>query len=352
MEYLTVNTTLLLSQESLQNNFSPITNYSEFRSSAEIEIEVFLAAMCGFLAAVGNGLLIIAIRTQPYLRQRNINRLMESLAWTDVITAFIVIPSFCVSLAKGEWVFGETFCNVKAFLLALTTFATLDTLTVIALSRLLQVVFNKTYRKILGSPKKTDIAIGLVWLVSTISAGAPIIGWGAYAYLPCFYVCTLEWHPRNRDYLVFVNILSTYPATVFIIACYICISVYYRKKRRRVLFSCNTKSKGTRVVRSHLAEVRVMRMTGAVVVFYLICWFPIAVMLNLKQYGVPVSRRAPVLSPFLKFVNSCGNPIFYVIMDGRIRKTFLRIVRLNRCATEEVQQLNINTRAHVKMVTV
>ena len=340
MENMTPNVTFFnMSLDGGKINTSLVTPYQDLRSSTEIGLEVFLAALLGVVAAVGNTFLIIALHIDPNLRRSNTNKIIESLAWTDVINAFLVIPIFCVSLAEGKWVFDTNFCNFEAFILALTTFATLDTLAVLALNRLLKIVFNKVYNKVLGTPKKTNIAIVCVWLLSAVTSGTPFIGWGAYAYIPVFYVCTLEWHPKHNAYLVFANIVSTYPATALVIICYIWIYLYQRVIARRVLSDAERRmSRNDRLLKvQHLRDVRVLKITTAVVSFYLICWFPIAVLLNLKQHDVAIPRRVALLPPFLKFVNSCGNPIFYIVLDRRIRNAFLRIIR---CGYDAVQGSN------------
>lgn len=79
-------------------------------SSATLAVAIF-TSLLAIVILIGNGLIIVSVCLVRKLRQPA-NYLIVSLAFSDFLVAFIVLPLTVVYDILGEWVFGSTICNI------------------------------------------------------------------------------------------------------------------------------------------------------------------------------------------------------------------------------------------------
>ena len=314
---------------SLNENYSVAhPAFQDHRTSAEIGIQVFAVSTFNIVAFFGNLLIIWAIHTEPTLRNTT-NKIIESLAWTDFLSSFLVTPLFTVSLAKGKWVFGNTVCWTQGFLLITLAVATVDTVAVVAINRLLKVVFPDSYNKFFGTPRKTNLIIICVWGLSVSLALIPFIGWRkSYVYDPQYFLCDVVWDHANLAYTTILLLLSGYSATAIITVSYAWIYIQYRRSSNNV----KSHAKGGDIenirlqLRQQQAENKVLMLTVAMVSFFIICWSPIIVLVTVIPHVNTIPARVKTATKIIMSLNSAGNPIIYCAFNMRFRTAFKRIL--------------------------
>lgn len=93
-----------------------------------------LMSILSLLILAGNGLIIISIAVVKKLRQPA-NYLIVSLALSDFLVGFMVLPLTIVYDAGGEWVFGFVMCDVHVSFDVICCTASIMNLCMISIDR-------------------------------------------------------------------------------------------------------------------------------------------------------------------------------------------------------------------------
>ena len=122
---------------------SGLENYSEIAGSnashpdggSDVTAVVSIATSLLSLAiVVGNGLIIMSVATVKKLRQPA-NYLIVSLALSDFLVGFIVLPITIVYDSGGEWIFGSMICDVHTSFDVICCTASIMNLCMISIDR-------------------------------------------------------------------------------------------------------------------------------------------------------------------------------------------------------------------------
>ena len=138
---------------------------------------IFIPTLC-FLITIGNLGTIIAFRKLPSLRDKPSELLILSLSCADLITGSVVIPLFSpVYITPGYWPFKEMTCRICIFFTDLAVHASLFTLCMISIDRLLLVLKEyPQYMKIQTHFRiRTTLVIG--WTCSIITGIIEVTLW-------------------------------------------------------------------------------------------------------------------------------------------------------------------------------
>ncbi|XP_002741982.1 putative G-protein coupled receptor No18 [Saccoglossus kowalevskii] len=201
---------------------------TEPRPSTPFEIALMVIIM--LTTIVGNACVCWIIFTNHKLRTVP-NKLVMNLAWCDLLTAVVNGPVTLVVLYNGEWVMGETMCQINGFTTTLFGIASVLTLAVISLNRCCMIVYSTKY-SFYFSYVKTNIMISAIWIFSSLCAFPPMVGWSNYVYIPGKAICTLLWS-TNISYTLFVLTLGIIlPFFVMIVSYYKIFKVVQSNSRR------------------------------------------------------------------------------------------------------------------------
>lgn len=239
-----------------------------------------------------------------------------NLAIADLIFV-LFLPLYITYVAMGfHWPFGKWLCKANSFIALFNMFASVFFLTAISLDRyvhLIHPVFSYKYRTV----KNTLILTGIIWILAT-AIGSPALYFKDTLTLhDNVTICYNNFHPSDihlivlrHHVLIWMRFVCGYlfPLLTMVI-CYSLLIIQVKKS-------------------AILTSSRLFWTVLVVVVAFFICWTPYHVFSILELsahhnvYVHELLRDAVPLSVGFAFINSCLNPILYVLLSKRLRFCF------------------------------
>lgn len=238
-----------------------------------------------------------------------------NLAIADFIF-LLFLPLYISYVAMNfHWPFGTWLCKVNSFMAQLNMFASVFFLTVISLDRcihLIHPVLSHRYRTL----KNSLLVTVFIWLLASLMGG-PALYFRDVQVSNNHIICYNNYHEHDRDLilmrhhiLTWLKVITAYLVPLLTMSiCYLCL--IFKVKKRSTLIS--SKQFWTIL---------------AVVMAFLICWTPYHLFSiweltihhtssfhQVLQAGIPLSTG-------LAFLNSCLNPILYVLISKKFQVHF------------------------------
>lgn len=153
---------------------------------------------------------------------------------------------------------------------------------------------------------------------------------------PNVHLCIDVWPNPLSEVLYFVvgNLIFCYILPmVMITMCYILIWI---KVWRR---SIPTDTQDAQMERmQQKSKVKVVKMLVAVVILFVLSWFPLYLIFARIKLGGPIKKweeeMLPIVTPLAQWLgasNSCINPILYAFFNKKYRKGFVAIIKSRKC---------------------
>ncbi|XP_063168796.1 leukotriene B4 receptor 1-like [Candoia aspera] len=297
---------------------------------ASLVPSLFLAT-CFLIGVPGNGLVVWTILSK--FRQRSFTiALILNLAMAD-LTVMLTVP-FWIYYFLSSWVFGDFMCQLLVYIVYLTVYTSIFSITLMSLHRFAVVVFpvaSQRWRK----PRGVYIILLVIWLLA-----------GAFSCPSLIFSstqmtegqCSDEFYKNDGQRLA-VNIVETLFAFVIPFAV---LAVCYTYVVRKI-----------RTLKNH-KKMKTGKLISAVVGTFFVCWLPyhilnlIIISALLLKYSKPEVSRAlldsiKTLTNFhgsSAFLSSCINPILYAFaarsFRGGLRETnFAKLFEKVHNDTEE-----------------
>jgi hypothetical protein len=137
-----------------------------------ISVPIFLGVV-NLLVVLGNLVVVYMIATQKSL-QSSTNYIVLSLTISDFLLGVIVLPFSIFQEYSNTWLFGSVWCKAWLGLDVFLSTASIYNLLAISFDRWMAVKQPIKYRFI-SSNRMTKITIGVVWLISALTALPPLI---------------------------------------------------------------------------------------------------------------------------------------------------------------------------------
>lgn len=214
-----------------------------------------------------------------------------------------------------HWPFGVWLCKANSFIAQLNMFASVFLLTVISVDRYIQLihpVISHRHRNL----RTAQIVVILVWLSASLMGG-PALYFRDTVELNNNTICFNNFHESDPDLtlmrhhiLTWVRFILGYLFPLLTMSiCYLCL--IFKVKKRSILIS--NKYSWTIL---------------AVVTAFLICWTPYHLFsigeltLHHSSYFHEVLQAGMPLATALAVLNSCLNPILYVLISKKFQARF------------------------------
>ncbi|XP_070596896.1 visual pigment-like receptor peropsin [Erythrolamprus reginae] len=300
------------------NNLTFLNKDHPISEQGETIIGFYLLAL-GWMSWIGNSIVIFVLYKQRAVLQPT-DYLTFNLAVSDGSIAIFgysrgIIDIFNVFRDDGFLVTSIWTCQIDGFLTLLFGLASINTLTVISVTRYIKGCHpNRVYCISLSS---VSFAIFLIWTTAFFWSVAPLLGWGSYTDR-MYGTCEIDWTKAN-----FSTTYKSYIVSVFICCFFVPVIVMvfsYTSIINTVKSSHALSGMGDPTDRQRRMEQSVTRISLVVCTCFIAAWSPYAVISMWSACGYTVPNLTSIFASLFAKSASFYNPIIYFGMSSKFRK--------------------------------
>ncbi|XP_032869598.1 substance-P receptor-like isoform X1 [Amblyraja radiata] len=280
-----------------------------------------VVAVCGNLVVMW---IILA-----HKRMRTVtNYLLVNLAFAEVsMAAFNTVINFVYSI-HNDWYFGAGYCRFQNFFPITAMFASIYSMTAIALDRYMAIIHPLKPRL---SATATKVVIGVIWVVA-LSLAFPQCYYSKTEEFPGRVVCYVEW-PENEDYSKTPE--TTYHVCVIVLVYFLPLLVMgfaYTVVGMTLWASAIPGDSSDRYSEQMNAKRKVVKMMIVVVTTFAVCWLPFHIYFLLSLFHPEIYQKQYIQQVYLAIFwlamsSTMYNPIIYCCLNDRFRAGFRRAFR-------------------------
>lgn len=245
----------------------------EARSKPTVVIESTVLLTIDVAALVGNAILCFIVYRNPRLHTPT-TMLIVALAFTDLLTAAIVMPLTVDAAIHSKRRFSDTVCKAHAFAMAVLAQVSIFLMALTAFNRYMCVKKRSLYKKIF-TKKHTLIFIVAIWVVALIINGLPnLLSLDDFFFCPGYLLC---WRRMMRPAAIYSFNTWLYGSFAFsyvvIVVCYWKVFRTVEQHNAAVAPTLNQANENAQT-----EDVSVAKAVAAIVLAFTICWIPSEVM--------------------------------------------------------------------------
>ncbi|KAM9818704.1 neuromedin-K receptor-like [Syngnathus typhle] len=275
------------------------------------------------VAVLGNAVVIWIILAHKRMRTVT-NYFLLNLAVCDASTAaFNSLVNF-IYAAHGEWYFGARYCTFHNLFPVTTVFASIYTMTAIAIDRYMAIIHPLKPRL---SAKATLAVIVTIWSLALVLA-FPLGYFSTTRALPRRTLCYVAW-PRMADdpfmYHIILTVLVYVVPLVVMAITYSIIGVN--------LWGGEIPGDTSDNYHGQLrAKRKIVKMMMVVVVTFAFCWLPYHMYFIVTGLNRRLSKWKSIQQVYLAVLwlamsSTMYNPIIYCCLNSKFRAGFKRVFR-------------------------
>ncbi|KAL7404803.1 hypothetical protein ABVT39_019270 [Epinephelus coioides] len=307
------------------NGTNVTANYTNQFVQPPWRVALWSVAYSSVLAVAVFGNLIVIWIILAHKRMRTVtNYFLLNLAFSDAsMAAFNTLINF-IYAAHGEWYFGEAYCKFHNFFPVTSVFASIYSMTAIAVDRYMAIIHPLKPRL---SAKATTGVIICIWSLAVVLA-FPLCYFSTTHALPRRTLCYVAW-PRMADdqfmYHIIVTVLVYVLPLVVMGITYTIVGV--------TLWGGEIPGDSSDNYHGQLrAKRKVVKMMIIVVVTFALCWLPFHVYFIVTGLNKHLSRWKYIQQVYLSVLwlamsSTMYNPIIYCCLNSRFRAGFKRAFR-------------------------
>ncbi|XP_078505098.1 visual pigment-like receptor peropsin [Lissotriton helveticus] len=326
------------------NNISNFPNKeTPLTEQGETVIGVYLLFL-GWLSWFGNSIVIFILYKQRTSLLPT-DYLTLNLAASDASVSVFgysrgIIDIFNVFKDDGFLITSIWTCQIDGFLTLLFGLSSINTLTVISLTRYIKGCHPQRAHCI--NNNSIAGAMVFIWLAALFWSVAPLLGWGSYTDR-MYGTCEIDWTKAS-----FSTIYKSYIVTIFIccfflpvlVMCFAYVSIIIKVKSSHVLGSV-----GDPTERQRRMERDVTRVSVVICTAFIVAWSPYAVISMWSASGYFVPSLTSILASLFAKSASFYNPLIYFGMSSKFRKDLHSLLR---CSKENRDPVKLKCFKHLK----
>ncbi|XP_060802316.1 neuropeptide SIFamide receptor-like [Amyelois transitella] len=284
---------------------------------------------------IGNCFVIAVVYRSPRMRTVT-NFFIVNLAVADILVIVFCLPATLMSNIFVPWVLGWLMCKTVPYVQGLSVAASVYSLVAVSLDRFLAIWWPL---KCQITKRRARMMIVFIWIFAIVVTTPWVFFFDLVVVFednPSVRLCLDVWPNPLSEILYFVigNLIFCYILPMVLITmCYILIWI---KVWRR---SIPTDTQDAQMERmQQKSKVKVVKMLVAVVILFVLSWFPLYLIFARIKLGGPVQKweedMFPVVTPLAQWLgasNSCINPILYAFFNKKYRKGFVAIIKSRKC---------------------
>ncbi|MFT7807052.1 opsin-5-like [Arapaima gigas] len=300
------------------NNYSFVNKEPPLSDQGETIIGVYLIAL-GWLSWFGNSIVIFVLYKQRASLQPT-DFLTFNLAVSDASISVFgysrgIIEIFNVFRDNGFIITSVWTCQVDGFCTLLFGLASINTLTVISVTRYIKGCHpNKAHCL---NNNTMFISLVFIWLGAAFWAGTPLVGWGSYTDRG-YGTCEVDWAKANfstiyKSYIVSILIFCFFLPVLVMLFSY--VSIINTVKRGNALSSDGDLSERQRKMERDVTIVSIVICTA-----FILAWSPYAVVSMWSAWGFQVPSLTSIFTRLFAKSASFYNPLIYFGLSSKFRR--------------------------------
>uniref|UniRef100_A0A3B3TRW0 Neuromedin-K receptor n=1 Tax=Poecilia latipinna TaxID=48699 RepID=A0A3B3TRW0_9TELE len=307
------------------NGSNVTSNYTNQFVQPPWRIALWSVAYSSVLAVAVFGNLIVIWIILAHKRMRTVtNYFLLNLAFSDAsMAAFNALINFIYAV-HGDWYFGEAYCKFQNFFPVTSVFASIYSMTAIAVDRYMAIIHPLKPRL---SAKVTMGVIVSIWSLAVVLA-FPLCYFSTTRAQPHRTICYVAW-PRMEDdpfmYHIIVTVLLYVLPLVVMGITYTIVGV--------TLWGSEIPGDSSDNYHGQLkAKRKVVKMMIIVVVTFALCWLPyhlyfIVTGLDKRLMKWKYIQQVYLSVLWLAMSSTMYNPVIYCCLNSRFRTGFKRAFR-------------------------
>ncbi|XP_062272642.1 tachykinin receptor 1a [Scomber scombrus] len=279
------------------------------------------------VSIVGNVTVIWIIMAHKRMRTVT-NYFLLNLAFAEAsMSAFNTVINFAYAV-HNEWYFGPVYCRFHNFFPIAAVFASIHSMTAIALDRYMAIIHPLKQRM---SSTQTKVVVGVIWGLAMFLA-FPQYYYSNVEQYPGRVLCYIDWpeHTASKKiYHVCVAILIYFLPLLVMGCAYLVVGL--------TLWASEIPGDSSDRYKEQLtAKRKVVKMMIVVVSTFAICWLPYHVFFLLHEFFPKMFEKAFIQQVYLAIMwlamsSTMYNPIIYCCLNDRFRAGFKQAFRWCPC---------------------
>ncbi|XP_047425055.1 tachykinin receptor 1b [Mugil cephalus] len=298
------------------------------------QITLWAVAYCSMVAVSVVGNLVVIWIILAHKRMRTVtNYFLVNLAFAEAaMSAFNTVINFAYAV-HNEWYFGLIYCRFHNFFPIAAIFASIYSMTAIALDRYMAIIHPLQQRL---SSTETRVVVVVIWMLALLLA-FPQYYYSSTIMLPGRTVCFIDWPENTGDfqkiYYVCVTLLLYFLPLCIMGWAYMTVGI--------TLWASEIPGDSSERYKEQLtAKRKVVKMMIVVVCTFAVCWLPYHVYFLLHQFFPDLFEQRYIQQVYLAVMwlamsSTMYNPIIYYCLNSRFRVGFQQV--LCRCAPAAVK---------------
>ncbi|XP_020509679.1 galanin receptor 2a [Labrus bergylta] len=268
------------------------------------------------VGTVGNSLVLAVLFRNGQMKTTNL--FILNLGIADLCFIVFCVPFQATIYTLDQWVFGAVVCKVVHFIIYLTMYASIFTLTAVSVDRYLAICYPLRSRQ-MRTPKNAIASIVLLWLLALLFS-APYLSYFTQMELAGAVLCIPAWESKPRFVMDVCTFVFGYLVPILV------LGLTYARTVRHLWTSVDPVKDASE---SRRAKRKVTKMIVVVAALFCVCWLPHhLVVLCMWSGRFPLNHATYVLrilSHLLAYANSCLNPVVYALVSKHFRKGFRKV---------------------------
>ncbi|XP_056148304.1 visual pigment-like receptor peropsin [Lampris incognitus] len=319
------------------NNLSNLHTEPPLSEQGETIIGVYLLVL-GWISWFGNSLVIFVLYRQRSLLQPT-DFLTLNLAISDASISVFgysrgILEIFNIFKDDGYLITWIWTCQVDGFFTLLFGLASINTLTVVSVTRYIKGCHPNRAHCI--TMNTITVSLACVWMGALFWSTAPLLGWGSYTDRG-YGTCEVDWSKANYS-----TIYKSYIISIFISCFFIPVMIMFFSYVSIIntVKSANAMSAdGYLTARQRKMERDVTRVSIVICTAFVMAWSPYAVVSMWSAWGFHVPSITSIVTRLFAKSASFYNPLIYFGMSAKFRKDVAMLLPCTRENREAVVRL-------------